>query len=202
MTKPKKNSSESIEAYNERVSKLYYNEGYHIKEIAKKLKIDEVEVYNYVASGKRFTTSEEREEMISLYNKGYSIYSIAKKFNRSRACVRKRIGSRAKISCAINNSGITDKKIKKMNDMFNEGFTIEEISKEIGISTSSIIYRLSHSGNRTPNTHVTKSEINKFIKLFKSGKTHAEIAGICGRGTTTVSRHLHVAGYWRRKKDK
>lgn len=198
MTKPKKNSSESIEAYNERVSKLYYNEGYHIKEIAKKLKIDEVEVYNYVASGKRFTTSEEREEMISLYNKGYSIYSIAKKFNRSRACVRKRIGSPAKISCGSINT-ITDKKIKKMNDMINEGYTIEEISREIGISTSSVIHRLSHSGNRTPNTHVTKSEINKFIKLFKAGKTYTQIAIICNRGLNTVYRHLHAAGYWRRK---
>ena len=39
MIKPKKLKNESIDAYNERASKLYYSEGYHITEIAKKLKI-------------------------------------------------------------------------------------------------------------------------------------------------------------------
>lgn len=201
MTKPKKNSSESIEAYNERVSKLYYNEGYHIKEIAKKLKINEIEVYNYVASGTKITTSEEREEMISLYNNGYSIHSIAKIFNKSRACVRKRIEKPAKVSCGPETNNTTDKKLNKMRDMAKKGFTAKDISEEIGISASSVLYRLSHSGERKPKTHVTKSELNRFIKLFKAGKTYPEIARICGRGLNTVYRHLHAAGYWRRKKD-
>ena len=200
MIKPRKKKSETTKEYNERASKLYYANGYHIKEIAQKLKINEIDVYNYVVvSGSRITTSEERDEMITLYNKGYSISSIAKIFSRSRTCVRERIDNPAKVNCYDANK-LTDDQIAKITELASMGLSIKDISSKTGINPNTIIYRLSHTNIRRPNTYVTKSEIRKFIQLFKKGKTHREIANICGRSRSTINRHLHAAGYWRKNK--
>ena len=85
--------------------------------------------------------------------------------------------------------------------MANNGEYIETIAKEIGAKTSSVRYRLSHTDiyKRNAIKRVTKAEINKFIRLYKKGKTQAKIAKICGRGRNTVNRHLHKEGYWKTK---
>lgn len=200
MTKPRRKKNESIDAYNERASKLYYANGYHIKEIAEKLKIDKIEVYNYVANGPKITTEAEREEMISLFNKGYSYSSIAKIFNRSRACIKDRIESPAKINCGCN-SDLTDKQLKKMKELANEGKCIKDIAREIGVRDRSIEYRLSHTdvGVNRRFTYVTPAEVKKFVRLYKNGKSHNEIAKTCNRSRSTVLKYLHKAGCWRSK---
>lgn len=201
MTKPRKKKNESIDAYNERASKLYYDNGYHIKEIAERLKIDETEVYNYVVTnGRKITTAAEREEMIQLFNKGYSYYAIANIFQKSRSCVKKRIECPAKIGYSTSND-LTDKQLKKMKEMAENGETLEAISKEIGVKVGTIRYRLDHTNMRERTTHVTPDEVKKFIRLYKKGKSHAEIAKICNRSRGAVCRHLHRAGYWRSREE-
>lgn len=200
MTKPKRLKNESIDAYNERASKLYYSNGYHINEIAKKLKIDKIEVFNYVTNTYKITTASEREEMISLFNKGYSYSAIAKIFNKSRACVKDRIERPATINYK-RSVDLTDKQIDKIKKMAKDGKTIREIAKEIGINEKSVEYRLSHTDAEIHKKYkyVSPAEVNQYIKLYKKGKSHYEIAEICGRSRTTVSRHLHAKGYWRSK---
>lgn len=194
MVKPRKRKSESVEQYNERVSKLYYSEGYHIKEIADKLQIDILEVYNYVSNGYKITTEAEREEMIHLYNQGYSYTAIGKIFNRSHSCVKDRIERPAKFNHGDKNK-LTEEQLKKMKDMVNSGKNMEEIAREIGISVRSVAYRLRHTNMRKTYTNVSKAELNKFIRLHKKGKTHKQIAELCNRSRSTISRHLSAAGY-------
>lgn len=195
MLKLRKRKNESTNDFIERASKIYYNEGgYHIKEIAEILGVDEIEVYNIVANGRKITTNDERSRMIQLYNQGYSYSAIGRIFNKSHSCVKERIEHPAKMS--YNNSNkLTKKQLDKMKEMIEDGYSIEDISKEIKISTSSITYRLSHTNLREQITHVSKSEKNKFIRLRKKGKSYSEIARICNRSRNTVSRHLHNAGY-------
>lgn len=182
MVKPRRLKDESIDTYNERASKLYYSNGYHIAEIAEKLKINEVEVYNYVATGHKITTEAERAEMISLYNAGYSISAIAKIFGRSRYCIRQRIESPAKLN--IKSTDITDKQLDKMIEMAKKGYCAEDIAKEIGISEYSVKYRLSHTGIKVNNSTRIANEENKNIsrisKLFKRSKD-------------TICKHFHKA---------
>ena len=193
-TRKRKNESKS--EYHERASKFYYSNGYSIKEIAKKLKIDELEVYNFITTGRKVTTSKEREEMIELYNKGYSITAIAKMFNKSRACIKKRIAAPAQINTG---SGYTlsNKEINIISEMINEGKSIQSIARKLGVKTTVIRYRLDHMPRKRI-TYVDKYEANKFIYLFKKGKSYKEIAKMCGRARTTVERHIHKAGYWRK----
>lgn len=194
LIKPRRKKDESIDEYNKRVIKLYYGDGYHIKEISNKLKIDEIEVYNCVTNGKKITTEAEREEMIHLYNQGYSYNAIGRIFNKTHSCVKERIEKPAKIICKSNNK-LTDRQLRKMTNMAKDGLSTEAIAKELGVKVSTVRYRLSHTGIREKTTHVSKSEVNKFIRLHNEGKTIKEIAKICNRGKNTVSRHLRAAGF-------
>ena len=194
MQKPKIKKNESLDEYNERASKLYYENGYHVKEIAKRLDMDEIEVYNYVITkGHRITTEAERREMITLFNKGYSYTAIAKIFGKSRACIKDRIERPAK----INRSGsgdLTDKQIKKIKEMAKNGAYLKTIAKELNIPVSAVRYRLSHGIRKPHHTYVTPAELNKMIRLYKKGKNQTEIAKLCNRGRSTVHNHLHKAG--------
>ena len=163
--KPRKKKNETVEDYNKRVIKELYNDGYHIKEIAKKLNIDEIEVYNHATNGRKITTNAEREEMIKLFNQGYSYCAIAKKLNKSRSCVKTRIESKAKFNCGKYDD-ITYKQLKKMKTMAKNGASMEKISEEVGIKLSSVIYRLSHSDIITHTTRVSKEERDTFISLY------------------------------------
>ena len=193
----RRKKNEPIKEFNERASKYYYSNGCHIKEISDKLGIDEIVVYNYVVtSGLRITTSEERDEMISLHNQGYSYTAIGKIFNKSRTCVRERINTPARARKYMTNE-INGKKIDRMVEMSREGAYIKTIAEEIGISTASVKYRLKHTGRVQKYKFVSKDDLNEFIRLFNEGKTYADIARICNRGRNTVMKHLKRAGYYR-----
>lgn len=190
----RKKKNESIDEFNERASKYYFSNGFHIKEIADKLGIDQIEAYNYATTGRKITTNEERAEMINLFNKGYSYTAIGRIFNKSRTCVRDRIKRPAKSKCK-NNNEIDYKSFKKMKDMEREGASMTTISNEIGISMSSVRYRLRNSVSINHYKRVGKTEINQYIKLYKNGKTCSEIAKMYNRGRTTIYRYLKKAGY-------
>lgn len=176
----------------------YYSRGYCIREISNKLNVDNINVYNDVASGNKITTSEERSKMISLYNKGYSISMISKIMNRSRSCIRERIKSQAKINCRC--SILSDDQIKLMIDMFNNGASVASIAKHLCISKGSVRYRLNHCGIKRSKYNITPVEIERFIELHNLGKTYDEIAIICNRSAHAIGNHLRNAGYGRNKK--
>lgn len=190
--------NESVEDYNRAISKLYYGDGYHIKEIAEKLQIDEVNVYNYVSAGHKITTNEDREEMIYLHNMGYSYRAIAEMFGKSISCVKTRIAEPAKFSCQKSEK-VTDNQLELMKDMAVNGYTLEDISKVTGIKLSSVRCRLAHTDLRKRLTYITDTEVKKMIKLFKDGKSYSEIAKECNRSKSTVYRQLLIRGYSRKK---
>lgn len=196
MIKPRRKKNETTEAYNRRASKLYYDNGYYLKEIAQRLNIPEIEVYNYVANGHKITTEDERNEMISLFNQGYSYNAISKIFNRSRSCVKRRIESPAKFVYNTDYE-LTDRQLKIIADMAKEDDTIEHIAQTLGIDMRYVKYRLRHIAGRKHITYVTEEEHDEFIRLYKKGKSYKTIAKECGRSVSTVARHLHDAGYWR-----
>ena len=197
MIKPKRLKNESIEEYNERASKLYYNNGYHIAEIAKKLKLNNVDVYNHVVhNGYRITTESERQEMIALYNDGASYSEIARIFNRSRSCVRERIKAPAKTSGKTGTT-LNDRQLKKMKDLYESGMTVEAIAEKLKVSLYTVKYRLNHIDTYRHLPRVDEKELMRFIALFYKGKSYKEIAKACNRHPTTVSKHLKAAGYYK-----
>ena len=199
MNKPRKKKLETEDQYNERASKLYYSHGYHLNEIADRLNISMVEVYNYVCNGHKITTESERLEMINMRNIGMSYSEIARIFGKSRSCIRERIASPAKINCK--SIMLTDKQLKKMRDMAIDGAYLSTIAEELGVGINSVRHRLNLCGLSRSSNKVSKSEIQRFIRLYKNGKSHREIADRCGRNVTTVGRHLRSAGYYRSKEN-
>lgn len=189
MNKPRKRKNESDEKYYERASKLYYSNGYYIKEIANKLGISDIKVYNYVTNNtNRITTEEERQEMIKLFNQGYSYNAIGRMLHRNHSCVKERIERPAKI--VSSNNHLTDKQIEKIKQMLIDGETVETISKELNISKGIIRCRIRNIEEHKHFTHVSKDELKQYIKLYKKGKSYSEIAKIYGRHKNTVSRHI------------
>lgn len=189
-----KKENESTEQYNERVSKMYYANGYYIEEIANKLNIDMAEVYNYVTKGRRkITTEAEREAMIDLYNKGCSYSEIGLLFNKSRQCVRERIKRPCKTTCKVSKN-LTDEQLSKMLSMDNNGENLDTIANELGIKVGSLRNRLKHCGKAKTVTYTTKKEINKFIRLYKNGESIKNIAIMCNRHRDTVAKYIHAAG--------
>lgn len=194
MTKPRKEAKESVEAYNKRACKLYHENGYLIKEIAIKLKLTEVEVYNYL-SNNPITTEEERERMIKLRDQGLSIRAIAKEVGRSKTTVRTRLGCPAKVNCSCK-SILNDKQMNLLSKMAKDGYSVREIAKALNMDMSSLKYRISII-DREINipTKVTNKEIKRFIRLYKSGKSCSKIADVCNRSETTVRKYLKQEGY-------
>ena len=202
MTKPRRRKTESDESYYGRVCKLYYSNGYHIKEIASIFKLDPIEVYNYVTNGYKITTNEEREAMVRMYEQGYSYSAIAAKFNKSRACVRHRIESPATLTPNFDNNTITDRQLSRMKELASKGVPMNIIAKELGINVSSVKYRLQHFGLHKSYTRVSKEDIKEFVRLYHEGKSIAKIAKECNRGTKTVEKYLHESGCWRSRENK
>ena len=102
MVKPRKRRGETREDFIERASQEYYADGYHLTEIASKLKCDIFEVYTATIKGKyRTVTPDERDLMINMRRQGYSYSEIAKQLGRSRACVQTRIDAAPK--CHVEN---------------------------------------------------------------------------------------------------
>lgn len=190
-----KKKKETIKECNERLCKMYYSDGYHIKEIANKLDIDIIEVYNHI-TGSNFTTTEEREEMIRLYNAGVSYKDIAEKFGKSVTCVKERIKSPTKIICGNDDEILSDKQIKKMKKMAIKGYSAEDIAKEIGISENSVLYRMSHTDiDHKVYRNLSSSEINKVVRLYKNGKSYKEIAKACKKSDIVIIKILDINGY-------
>lgn len=189
-----KKRNETEKEYNERLSKMYYSNGYHINEIANKMEIDIIEVYNYI-TGSNYTTTEEREKMISLYNSGVSYEEIAKKFSKSVTCIKDRIKSPTKLVCGNSDEMLSDKQIKKMKNMAIKGYCAKDIAEEIGISENSVIYRMSHTDlDHKIYRNLSVSEMEKMVKLCKNGKSYKEIAKICKRSDIVVIKVLDLNG--------
>ena len=115
--KPKKYRNETKEQYIIRVSKELQNEGYHISEIASKLKCNKFEIYNILVPEKyKFTTEEERQKMISLRKQGYSLREISKIVGRSHTCVRSRLLSPITLREDYKEYNINDRTLKKIKN--------------------------------------------------------------------------------------
>lgn len=195
LCKTKQKRNETTEAYNKRISKMYYSSGYHIREIAEKFDIDIIEVYNYI-TGSYITTNAEREEMIKLYNSGVSYKEIAEKFGKSVTCVKERIKSPAKIVCGNDEELLSDKQIKKMRNMAIKGYSAKDIANEIGVSENSILYRMSHTDLGCKiHRSLSASEIDKIIRLYENGKSYEQIAKACKRSDIVVIKVLNINGF-------
>lgn len=183
-----------IVEFDETSIKEYYSHGYSIREISEKLDINPIYVYNIVAKGNKITTEEERLEMISLYNRGYSISAIARKLGRSRACVRDRIKSPAKVNCRTTTK-LSDKQINDIEKLARKRNYSAAISRKLGIKYNSLRCRLKHNTN-IPRRTISQEEKDTFIRLHLCGYTHDQIAEKTGRCVRSVGVHLRNAGYW------
>ena len=194
MVEPRRKYRESKEDFIKRASQIYYSNGYHLTEIASKLKCDILDVYTATIKGKyRTVTSDERDLMISMYCQGYSYSKIAKELGRSRACVQTRIKTAPK--CYVE-SGYTlsDKDLEKMKKWYDEGKTMKWIANQLKISEGSIRHRLIKAGihEKDHSLKIPLSNKDKIIikKMYKMGKTIKEIADNIGRHHNMISKYI------------
>lgn len=197
MVKPRKRYGETAEDFIKRASQEYYSNGYHINEIAFKLKCDIIDVYTAVTSDYkcRITTPEERDLMISMYNHGYSYSKIAKELGRSRQCVTSRIASAPQ--CHVEHGyNLTDREIEKMKKWYLEGKTSVWIARQLKCSEASIRRRLNKIGiykfNYGYSIPLSNKDKNIIKKMYKNGCTVGEIADKTGRQPNLIYKFIKI----------
>lgn len=193
--KPKKYRNETKEQYIIRVSKELQNEGYHISEIASKLKCNKFEIYNILVPEKyKFTTEEERQKMISLRKQGYSLREISKIVGRSHTCVRSRLLSPITLREDYKEYNINDRTLKKIKNYYINGKSIKWISEKTNLPENAIEYRLKRAKlfkSKITVNKVTEEEAELFNDLYyNKGYSMDKIAKQCKRDRGTVSKHL------------
>lgn len=193
--KPKKLKNETKEQYIVRVSKEMQNEGYHISEIASKLKCDKFKIYNIlVPEGYKLTTEEERNRMIELRNKGYSLREIGRIVGRSHTCVRSRLLSPTTLREDYIEYNINSRTLKKIKNYYNSGKSIKWISEKFNLPENAIKYRLKRAKlfkNKIETNRVTEEEIELFNDLYyNKGYSMVKIAEQCKRDRGTISKYI------------
>lgn len=189
---------EDKQSFIERTTKEMYCEGYHISEIADKLKCDILYIRNAITDINKYkiTTEEERQEIINLYEDGYSVKDIAKKFNRDETCIYRRVKSKATFYKDYREYKLSDKDINYLKKMYLKGYTLKSICKELGITYTSARRRLIKAGIWEPNLsqkiEVPNSEKNKYKSLYNKGFKVSEIAKKFNRQYCVVARTLGV----------
>lgn len=191
----RKLARESHKEHIERVSRMMFNDGYHITEIANKLKCDKIEVYNSLYHTNKITDDEEREIIINLYNNGYSYREISDKLGISKACVARRIKSSAKYINTSHEYILTDRQLHNLKQWYLSGMSMAWIARKLNITSRAVKYRLIKSGiyknNYTKSVPVTTKEEHRFNLLYKRGYTIGEISKECGRGYSIVNKVIH-----------
>lgn len=194
MVKPKRYLLESLEDFQKRAAKEYYNYGFHIAEIANLLNISEVKAYNLV-TGDSVITEEDREEIIRRYNAGESTSEIARSMGVSEKTIRRRIKTPPKpISHPNPSNQLTEDQLIELRTRYLNGDTISTISSALGISTGSVAYRLRKSGflcsSKSKYKPITNKDTAKFRKLKNKGLTYKQISEKCGWSISTIRKYL------------
>lgn len=195
MANPRKRHGETREEFIERASLKYYSDGYHISEIASKLKCDIIEVYRVITNGcaRRVTTSDERDLMISMHKRGWSYSKIAKELGRSRQCVANRINSAPKCHIA-DGYHLSDREIEKIKKWHLEGRTLVWIGRQVKCSACSIKRRLYKAGiykfDYTYSVPLSSKDKDTIKKMHKAGYTIGAIAGDIGRHPNLISKYI------------
>lgn len=78
---------------------------------------------------------------------------------------------------------------EKVLELYAQGKTIDEISKELGKSIRSVRYHLQNAGITVDRRKSEKTEI--ILKLKAEGKTVKEIQEITGYNSHTISNHYY-----------
>lgn len=178
----------------EEIKKLR-KEGYTIQEIAKKLKIDEVTVFNATTQGAKIITEEQRQLMITMKAAGKSNRDIANAIGCSESTVRNRLKAPAKYKAPANYYKISDNDLKAIKKWYLRGKTIAWIADKYGISAASVLNRLKNS--KTYKTDYTKNvplhlTEKIYAQLFKKFKSVDEIANKLGRSYIIISDYLNI----------
>lgn len=191
--KVKKKPKEAQFDYINRAANELKNKGNHIDEIAAKLGVDQLTIYNaIVPKNSKITTEAERNYMILLREQGKSYNEIAEMIGRSKSCVRDRVASPAKFN-GRHGQSISDRDLLKIIKWYRAGKTASWIAKQVGVSRHAVIYRLKKAGvyqkngYKVPLTALEKAKIkNMHYRKVNNFSISAEI----GRDTNTVSRYI------------
>lgn len=129
-----------------------------------------------------------RPEWIAQYKEGTAINALSIEYNVSTYIIRKEIKDHVTIRRRI---PVSEKTIQEWIALHNMGFSIKEISKKVGSSTTTVQRKLLEKGV------IEVGERNKYGKytkewqrLYEEGKSLEEIADMYGCGRTTVTTHL------------
>ena len=129
-----------------------------------------------------------REEIKSLYDEGKSVDEISKLFNKDKRTIQAHLRNMGVVRRSRKGEIKCDKEyINKLTSMYNDGYNSREIGEILCKSEKTICYHLKkHNITIRP---LKKIDDDKFIELWKSGKTDEEIAKYFKCEITTIKSY-------------
>lgn len=140
-------------------------------------------------------------EIARLYVKGLKVVDVAKRVD----CAPSTIASHLrKQEIQIDPRRYRHKRFRRdartTERLYNEGFTLQEIGKRLGITYQAVAWRLQHIGvpRRTLGYYAQKrsyrpDQIKQAVELYEHHSVR-EVAKLQGCGVSTASRRIHLAG--------
>lgn len=139
----------SNERYTDAINML--NEGYSTKYIAKKLNVSKSAVYSYIRKGKnnnalinyspkKGTARKiiDHDKLMDMYHKGYGVYDMAKELGISRMTMYKVLSEQGIPNSRDRAHAIHNQRYDKYIELYNSGYSMKDMAKEIGVSTNTL----------------------------------------------------------------
>ena len=200
-----------------------WNEGKTIEEVANEFQLTKGTLYSYLDKGRKkglkvrdgrkdgtkHRESEERaKKIVELWNSGLSIDEISNQLGISKSTIDKTLSQARKqgliIRDRIKKVDIeSEKRDKKIVELWNLGFSRAEISNQLGISKGTIDNTLSKArkqglkirdGIKNGIRKIRSEErAKKIVELWNSGLSRAEISNQLGISKSTIDKTLSKA---------
>jgi DNA-directed RNA polymerase specialized sigma24 family protein len=146
-------------------------------------------------------TDQQKVEVCARYTKGENSVQLSKEFGVSVTTVRESLKSQGvKLRTGVELfGGLTDQQKVEVCARYTKGENSVQLSKEFGVSVSSIIKYLRSAGVKVRNLSESRGGLTdeqkvEACKMYKKGKTAREVARLFGVDQETVLKALRKAG--------
>ena len=139
----------SNERYTDAINML--NEGYSTKYIANKLNVSKSAVYYYIRKGKdnnaliNYSLKKgtprkiiDYDKLMDMYYKGYTLSEMGKELSSSDITIRKVLLEHGVSTSRYRACSIHNQRYMKYIELYNSGYSMKDMAKEIGVSTNTL----------------------------------------------------------------
>lgn len=181
-----------------------YEQGMDVPDISALEQIDKGTIYRYLSSiGVSFDRTVFRPkaydlEWKELYENGASLAGIADKYGVSAGQIKSHLEKMGIKTRSQKRPNITEQNIDQWVEKYGDGSTLDEISKEYGVGSTTIRSRLIKRGVELRKTAPNKTSddvLSQMITMHKKGCSPKEIGKLLGLSHSAVCRNLKSMGF-------